>query len=99
MKRTKDADRSPYPEMYQPWGGHIPFPPRDCPCRERSFVDKSSGMRWIHNYFCRSNKCKRSPCPRYKQYKAGGNAEWRNESQRLTEVARRLRGEDDGADI
>lgn len=79
MIRTKISSR--YPEYYQHWGGHLPFPPCDCECFDQSFVDRESGIRWIDLCFC-ATRC-HSICQRRKEYSANDNREWKTEFIRL----------------
>lgn len=85
MKRTK----SPYPNFYQHWGGHLPFPPEDCPCSQYSFIDSTSGMRWLDIGICCGNKCHCYPCRRLKTYMAD---ECQTELKRLDGIRREMRG-------
>jgi hypothetical protein len=79
--------RSPYPEFYQPYGGHMPFPPADCEQLVRSFVAEASGIRWIDNNFCSEAYCPRARrCERRIAYRKDDHAEWHKEAARLAEV-------------
>lgn len=86
MRRT----RSPYPNYYQHWGGHLPFPPDDCPCLSFSFVDRESGIRWLDLGICASNKCHRAPCRRRRSYTTD---ECLREAKRLSIVRAEMRGD------
>ncbi len=78
MKRT----RRPYPHYYQNWGGHLAFPPDDCPCLQFAFTDRQSGITWLDICFCSHNKCKIAPCKRRKEY----SEEWKTENARLSQI-------------
>lgn len=80
MQRTKKSFE--YPETYSLWGGHMPFPPRECTNYDHSFVDKRSGMRWLDNSFCSKELCG-SMCQRRKDYMANDYYEYRKEIARL----------------
>ena len=85
--------RSPYPEFYAAYGGCMPFPPEDCPSIEYSFVDLDSGMRWLNNGICLSNKCGwESKCTRRQAYKKDNFAEWNKEAERLSAIRAERRG-------
>ena len=79
MKRTK----SPYPYFYRQWGGCMPFPPANCRCLDKSFVDRDSGMRWIDLGICSDPRACHSVCQRRKQYNA---QEFLQEAARLSKI-------------
>lgn len=91
MKRTKPIG-SLYPETYSPWGGHMPFPPRDCKNHQYSFIDEDSGIRWLQNSFCSKEKCRSGPCERRKAYQARGYEEYWKEMRRLANARLILEG-------
>lgn len=97
MVRTKKTGsvEVKYPELYQPYGGHMPFPSESCPLQNRIFVGCGAGVTWINNYFCSNNLCKCAPCERRRTYKANNTREWYNEAERLRQVRVSLRGGDD----
>lgn len=76
-----------YPQYYQHWGGHLPFPPQDCPCKEHIFT--RDGIHWLDIAFCSINKCGKAPCPRRKEY---GPDEYNSERKRLSEIQNSQRG-------
>lgn len=84
MKRTK----SPYPHYYNAYGGHLAFPPADCPCLNYAFKDRESGVVWLDICFCAHNKCNKAPCERRKHY----SDEWHAESERLSQIRKQMRG-------
>lgn len=81
-----------YPEEYHPWGGYLPFPPAECVNQARSFVDPTSGIRWLQNSFCSKEKCSSGPCPRRRAYQARGYEEYWKEMRRLTNARRIFEG-------
>lgn len=88
MQRTKFPPVSTYPNYYQPFGGHMAFPPAGCVCFDRSFVDEKSGIRWLDNSFCAAHYCKKAPCARARVYKSSN--EWQLECARLSELRKSM---------
>lgn len=84
---VKDNPIPVYPKYYHHWGGHLPFPPKDCPCSKYSFIRE--GIRWLDIAFCSMNKCGQAPCKRRKSYTKD---EWESESRRLENMRRETRG-------
>lgn len=74
-----------YPESYHHWGGHLPFPPKDCPCSEYIFMQ--DGIRWLDISFCTMNKCGQAPCKRRKAYTQD---EWKNEYNRREQMRQKI---------
>ena len=83
---TMEDEVTEYPERYVPYGGMMPFFPKDCPCATFARRDKESGILWLSNQFCVNNYCKNAPCNRRKEYVK--SKEWYKESDRLTKLRR-----------
>ena len=48
-----------------PFGGHLPYPPADCPFKHNFFIH--CGVVWIDASIC--HVCEKMPCERRKEWK------------------------------